>query len=180
MSDFNLFQFYNKTKSMNILLQFKGALSQEILVEIGDVINKEGLFQPLIRNSFSVFVELSQNIMKYSAEKEMINGSMVGVGIILFIEESDCFRILAGNLIKNSDVKIIYEKLDLVNNSSEEELKGIFKHQLKKPLLNPNSSPGLGFIDIARKAGKIRYQIDGVDNAHSFLTLDVKIAKGDG
>lgn len=177
MKELNLFNFYYQTKEMNILLQFKGALSQEILLEMSDVINKQSNFTKAIKSSFAVFVELSQNIMKYSSEKELINGEEIGVGIILFIEEDKIYKIYSGNSILDSNKENITNRLDTIKSANQEDLKIMYKEQRRKIPDENSKGAGLGFIDIARKANFIDYQIHQVDQINSFLIIKVEINK---
>jgi hypothetical protein len=177
MKELNLFNFYYQTKEMNILLQFKGALSQEILLEMSDMINKQSNFAKSIKSSFSVFVELSQNIMKYSSEKEIIKGDEIGVGIILFIEEDKIYKIYSGNSILNINKEGIINKLDKIKSATHDELKTMYKEQRRKGPEENSRGAGLGFIDIARKASSVDYEIRKVDKNNSFLIVKVVINK---
>lgn len=52
MIDFDLYEYYRNNKDNNIILSFKGAVSQEILVEIGS----------MIRNKFTMQKDIKKNI----------------------------------------------------------------------------------------------------------------------
>ncbi len=177
-----LFGFYNRIiNKFNILLLFKGALSQEILIEMGDLINNHASdFPDKIRRCFSVFVEMAQNIMNYSAEREQIEGREFGVGIILFMEEPEYYSILAGNKIDKTRIKEITDRLELINKSDELELKKMYKTQRRMPREDDSKGAGLGLIDIARKSTDgIEYTFDDIDSETTFMELTVKIKKGE-
>lgn len=127
-------------------------------------------------------MELSQNIMHYSAEREFSQkeNTNVGVGIILFSEHLDYFYISSGNLIDNKLVERITKKIEVINYIDQEELKEYYQEQRRKPQENDSKGAGLGFIDIARKSGnKIDYEMNVVDDSHSFFVLKVKFKKGE-
>ena len=174
-----LFRLYRRMKDMNILLLFKGALSQEILLEIGDLITRQmERFPSEIQKSFSVFVELAQNIMKYSDEREIQGDDDVGVGIIVFTEDDDSYKIYSGNRIKEEDRKIIGKRLTEINNADDDELKAIYKEKRKLPLDDTERGPGLGLIEIARRSsGSIDSSINKTDNGKYFLEMIVTIKK---
>lgn len=174
----DLYSFFQDINETNIILLFKGALSQETLVQMGDSIHQQnGIFKSELRKSFAIFIELAQNIMHYSYEREMIDGKNVGVGNMIFEEESDCFRIISGNKITNEDCKNIVNKLDTINQASVEELKQLYKEQRRKSRKELISA-GLGLIEIARKSGeKIGYEINIIDDNISFFSMNVTIKK---
>ncbi len=62
-------------KEKNIVFFFLGALSQEILVEMGNQLKSHLGLSNKLKKIFSVFIELAQNIMHYSDEKEFIAGA---------------------------------------------------------------------------------------------------------
>jgi len=180
--NFDLFEYYQLNKDRNIILTFKGAFSQEILVEIGDLLKKKFEVSKQIKKIFAVFVELSQNIMHYSAEVETIalDNKKLGVGIIIFTEDQKYFYITSGNLIKKNVGDRIKPKIDKVNTMNDEELKNYYSEQRRLPQEEGSKGAGLGFIDIARKSsGKIEYNIKELNDEHSFLILSVKFNKGE-
>ena len=179
MKKFDLFDFYKNVKDMNILLQFKGAVSQEILIEIGEMINHHGKRYPKeIQRSFGVFVELSQNIMTYSAETEKVNSKEIGVGLLVFTEDDNSYKIYSGNQVRNEDLSLLTSKIDEINQSDPEKLKEMFKKQIKAPRNKKTKGAGLGLISIARQSkSKIIYRISSINKDISFIELNVNIMK---
>ncbi len=180
MIEFNIFNFYKQVKDENILISFKGALSQEILVEMGDFIKGKVSMDRKIKKIFAVFVELAQNIMHYSIEREIVEKRTYGIGVIIFAEDDKCYNIYSGNLIGGEDIKKVCEKLDYINSLTPDELKEVYTEQRKKPHENGSKGAGLGLYEIARKStGRIEYGISKFDDKDSFLGLKVQILKGD-
>ncbi len=180
MLEFDLFNYYNQVKGHNILISFKGALSQEILVEMGDFIRNKITIDKKIKKIFAVFIELAQNIMHYSAEREISGNKSYGVGIITFLEGYDNYTIYSGNLIDKEKSSILREKIMSINSMTDEEKKNKYNEQIRKPADESNKGAGLGLLEIARKsAGKIDFCIDDYNDKHSFLVLSVKISKGE-
>ncbi len=178
MEKMNLFKFYNRIKNMNILLQFKGALSQEILIEMGELVSQqERQFRREIQKSFSVFVELAQNIMNYSAEREIIHNNEVGVGIIVFTDDHGYYNIYSGNIMSNQDKEALIDKIETINKADYRQLKQMYKEQGKNPRI-AGKSAGMGLIVIARQCtGGIGYKISKINKKTSFLEINVKIKK---
>lgn len=180
MLNFDLFEYYTNNKKNNIILSFKGAVSQEILVEIGSIIRNQYHIHKQIKKIFAVFVELAQNIMHYSKETEYSarEEREVGVGIMIFSENDDYFYITSGNLLDKEKGEKVVNKIEKVNQFSESELKEYYKQQIRKPQEDDSKGAGLGFIDIARKANqKIEYDLAETPDGDSFLVINVKFKK---
>jgi hypothetical protein len=174
----NILKDYFDTRSDKVLLEFDGALSQDLLIRIGDVIIKKVAAGKLIKTIFAVFVELAQNIMHYSAEKERINDKELGVGTILFAEDDNNFTIFSGNKIENSKVSKLINHLDLINSMDEAALKRFYKERLHSSSEQDSKGAGLGLIDIARKSrSKINYDVLPVDDNYSLIKIDINIGK---
>lgn len=180
MASFELYDFYHQVKNNDILISFKGALSQDILVQMGEFIKNQLSVSKKLKKIFSVFVEMSQNIMHYSAEREIINDKEVGVGIILFIELDDGYEVYGGNAVNKSQADNVREKLDIINTLNKEDLKDLYHRQRKSPTEFGSKGAGLGLIDMARKSsGNIFYKITEMDDKLSFLELSVKFDNED-
>jgi hypothetical protein len=180
MLEFDLFNYYNQVKDHNILISFKGALSQEILVEMGDFIKNKISIDKKIKKIFAVFIELAQNIMRYSEEREVIGGKSYGIGVITFTEDPQFFNIYSGNIISKTKAPNLSSQIQLINSLNDEEIKNMYNEQIRKPIDDNKMGAGLGLLEIARKSiGRIDFQIENVDESYAFLVLSVKIKKGD-
>jgi hypothetical protein len=92
MMPFDLLKYYNDMNKSRILMTFKGAISQELLVELGSLVRNQLQHDDKIQRIFAVFVEMAQNILHYSAEKDLLQhiGKEVGVGVIVISEQKRC------------------------------------------------------------------------------------------
>lgn len=174
----DLFNFYKYSKENHIMLSFKGALSQEILVEMGNLIRNQFSLSKKIKKLFAVFIELSQNIMYYSSEREKIGDKEIGVGILLFIESEKTYDIISGNLMESIKVEKLKQHLDNLKLMNPIELKETYNKQLHNNRGQDSKGAGLGFIDICRKSdGNITYDFSPIDNVYTFFSFIAKIDK---
>ena len=103
MRKFDVFDFYQYMEEHNVIISFKGEISQKLLISIGDLL-KEKLShketsQQVVRKVFFISIELGQNIYRYSSEHDIIRQSQIGRGV-LFIRECDThFTVFAGNVV---------------------------------------------------------------------------------
>lgn len=183
MAELELLAHYKKMSERNIVLDFQGAISQDMLVGMAELI-KNKLSQEfgksnIVKKIFSVFVEMAQNIAFYSQERVIMSNQegSVGAGIIVLTEgEGSIFTITSGNLVKKDSVPLIIKHCRKINGMDREELKHFYKEQIRLKREKGKRGAGVGLIDIARRSGHaIQYGVTSVDEKNSFLVLSVKI-----
>jgi hypothetical protein len=134
---------------------------------------------------FSVFVEQINNMMMYSAEKDIRSGpngtcQEISKGIfILGIDESSYF-VYSGNVVTDGNAAILKERIDYLNSLDKKELRQYHKERLKSDNDNPESKgAGLGLIEIARRAsGPVEYDFSPYSDGHQHFTMYVNIRQG--
>jgi hypothetical protein len=175
----SIFKHYQEVKDFKSIVYFKGQMSQDILGELGSMIKYSWSSESNVKRIFATFIEIAQNILHYSAERvQDSDGNSKGIGMIVVNEEKDRFCLSSGNLIHNSTAQILQDKLEYLNSLNKDELKKLYKEQIKSVRPEDSKGAGLGFVDIARKSdSKLYYKVDAVDNQHSFFTLSVYFDK---
>lgn len=174
----NLYQQYKDTEDHRVLLSFKGTISQEVVTEFGSMIRSSLSAESNIKKIFAVFIELAQNIVRYSSEQEPNPDGNAGVGIILLREKKETYYLSSGNMIQNENVTKVRERCDKVNSMNKDELKAYYQEKIRKPPEEGSKGAGIGLIDIARKSdGPLKCAISEIDTTHSFLTLTVTFKK---
>lgn len=184
MKALDLHQYYSYMKDNGLILAYKGALSQEIMASLADGIRDRltdaAVQQRVIRRIFSIFIEMAQNIYRYSAEKTLTNGKKIGTGIVLLREEGDSFRIMSGNMVERDRVPELIQKCDDIRQLSPEALKQVYKNKLKATAKEGTIGAGVGLIDMARKAGyPIEHEVTAVNESLSFFVFSIRVKKGD-
>ena len=184
MITMNLFKFYKQMNEKKIVFAYKGTISQDVLVELADLIKDKLLFnlsqQKVIKKVFAIFIELAQNILHYSAERVCVGpkDNKIGTGIILISENNNEYTVTSGNMIDNSNLKVVVDRCTFINSLDEDELKKYYKEQRSQPLKEGINSAGLGLIDIARKSkSHLEFEINSIDNNYSFFVLSINIRK---
>jgi hypothetical protein len=70
--------------------------------------------------------------------------------------------------------------LETINKMDKDELKDLYKRQMKEGRLSDKGGAGLGFIDIKRKTGKeLEYHFLPISNDTSFFLLTSTISRDD-
>ncbi|MCK5877720.1 MAG: SiaB family protein kinase [Candidatus Marithrix sp.] len=163
---------------------FGGPISQELMVGIGDTLRNKMRFDDAdsktIINVFSMFVEQSQNIIHYSAErtppKSNSNNNELSNGIIGVGYDNEYYYVLCGNMVYNESVDSIREQLTKLQVMNKDELKRYYKEKRRKNAHENSKGAGLGFIELARKSVKpIEFDVYKIDEKYSFFSLKTTI-----
>jgi hypothetical protein len=171
MSLSSLYKTYSQSKDEGILLSFKGLITEDIIIELGEMIRTSLSEETKVKKIFAVFIELSQNILRYSSEKSKDG---LGIGIISLRKIDNYYKIASGNIISKEDSIKIKEKISYINSLNKDELKGLYQKTLRLPLDETSRGAGLGLIDIAKRSeSKIDFEIQEIENSKLFLTLSV-------
>jgi len=162
-----LYDFKNDLRNRRIFVCFNGPVSQDLMAELGDALKRkmksEHAGRSKVMSVFSVLVEQAQNIIRYSAEKvpgnnPEENAKEVSQGIIMVGREgNDRYFVLCGNMVESGQVEPLREKLTILQDMSQDELRKYYKEQRRKKPDARSKGAGLGFIEVARKAGKQLY-----------------------
>ena len=152
--------FYEQLKEEGIIFSFSGPVSQSLLEGIGETLrqkmNLEETSTTVTQKVFSIFVELMQNVINYSAEKGLVdeNDMDLKFGILIIGKREKQFYIQCGNYITKEQKDPLTQKLTKIQNMDHDELKRYYKEQRRKESTGTEKGAGLGFIEMARKATK--------------------------
>lgn len=175
-----LFNYFREMNKQQVILTFKGTISQEILADVGISLRSKLNTYNISKKTFAIFVELAQNIYHHSAQKEysVSKGRTAGIGVILIQDKIDHLILSSGNLIENYKIEGLEERCEYINNLGDEDLRKYYMKQRKRPTGGVGAN--IGLIDMARRSGNpLEYQIVKIDDKHSFFALSVKVNKGD-
>lgn len=173
-----LFNYFSDMNKQEIILTFKGTISQEILADVGISLRSKLDSYTISKRTFAIFVELAQNIYHHSAQKEYstVKGRTAGVGVILIQNQKDNLVLSSGNLIENFKVEGLIERCDYINTLDDNELKDYYVKQRKRPTGGVGAN--IGLIDMARRSGNpLEYQVVKIDDENSFFALSIKVNK---
>ncbi|HNS29243.1 MAG: SiaB family protein kinase [Tenuifilaceae bacterium] len=125
------------------------------------------------RKVFHVMVETLQNMNKHSDE---IRERKIGSGLFIIGKKLDTYYVITSNMVARKHKDALEKSLITVNNATQEELKEMYKKQIKEGQLSEKGGAGLGLIDIARKTGEtLDYQFLQLDDENYFFILKVEI-----
>lgn len=162
----------------NVYLIWSGHISpdvgKEVLSFTETKLSEEEIESNLRKRVFSILVEILENVAKYSPGREA--EEKFGMPVAMIRLDDKIYSLTTGNLILNSKVDHLREKLDTINKYDKIGLKELFRKSLSGQTIDNDSTGNMGLIDMARKSGsKLVYQFDKIDNIYSYYTLTVKV-----
>jgi len=177
-----LLQLHSFLRDNGIMICFSGKLSQELIEEYGAAVKKYLQADDLpineIHHVFSIFIELTQNMKRYSQKTvgdglaEEISGScMITIG-----KTDKGHYIHAGNLVRRSDLHDLVERIEKLIPLDKAEIKKLYKQKLREELPAGSASAGMGLIDIARKSSEpLSYRVNEISNDLSYFSIKANV-----
>ncbi len=179
-----VYEFYKSMKAHEITLVYEGEITHRITKAFTSLTEsnmaKEDEPGGVQRKVFHVMVECLQNISKHADDFVSSDFLFSGRGIFLVSKGENEYSVTTGNAIDNDRIEEMTEMLETINKMDKDELKGLYKRQMKEGRLWDKGGAGLGFIDIKRKTGKeLEYHFLPISNDTSFFLLTSTISRDD-
>jgi hypothetical protein len=134
---------------------------------------------------FSIFIELINNIMMYSDEKEQKDSpegesQEISKGIVIFGIQDDIYFVQSGNVVTDSNAEILKSRIDYLNTLDKKELRQFYRQQLNEENANAESKgAGIGLIEIARRASDpIEYEFEPYGDGRQYFSVYVAVRQG--
>lgn len=131
-----------------VLFHFSGYMTEQILTGLAAAVRQklqaEGVDRKTMKGVFAIFVELVQNIIRYSTEKHetTVGESSIDLryGVITVGKSETSHYVACGNMINNADVQRLSLGLDQIVALDKDGLKALHKRTLRGPV--PETSKG--------------------------------------
>jgi hypothetical protein len=185
----DLFVLQNQLRGAGIMFAYCGYVTEQVLTGVGDALKQKLVIDDMdtktARSVFAVFVEQMQNMIRYSAETDGLRPGAgdegaptpeLRFGIITIGRQAEYFVVKAGNLVENADVEPLRSKLERIRKADRDELKAMYKENLKSEPQYGSKGAGVGFIEIARRASRpIEFDFADFDDRFSFFALEAAV-----
>ena len=159
---------------------FTGYMSEEMLLGIGNTLKKKFEVDDLDRTTsmsmFSVFVEMVQNVIRYSAENQADDNDPAVIdlryGILSIGKKDDRNFVACGNLVDKNDVARLSRNLSRLQEMDKKDLRRLFRESLKDEVPEGSKGAGVGFIEIARRAKHgFEFGFEAAEDDREFFTI---------
>jgi hypothetical protein len=171
-------QLENLMSENNVYLIWSGHISpdvgKEVLSFTETKLAEEDVESNHRKKVFGVLVEILENVSRYSPGREP--EEKFGMPLAMIRMEDKDYTLTTGNLILNSDVEELREKLDIINTYDKVGLIELFRKSLSGQTIITDRTGNMGLIDMARKSGsKLEYQFEKLNELFSYFILSVKV-----
>jgi hypothetical protein len=181
----NLYQFREHLRQQGVYFSFMGPFSQSLMEDIIEVLKRrmqlENAKTSAIMQVFAIVVEQVQNIIHHSAETSSMKAlgqddPTCRVGTLVVGYNQDSYFVISGNMIENTQVEQLRDRLTKLHGMTKDELKQYYKVQLRRKSDPESRSTGLGLIDMARKTSKpLEFAFQRIDERVSFFSINAII-----
>ena len=169
-----------------IFLTYGGILSQTLISGMIEALEKEAenndLKMSVANNIFTIFIELTQNMMNYSTRNDKDIETNTD-GLILVAKKNkenyEHYLIHSNNIVSKDAKEKLEPKLKEVISLNKEGLKKRYR-QLRREGKNKHSrGAGIGFFEIAKRCDTICYTFEAINENQFYFNLNITIITKD-
>lgn len=164
-----------------VFMTYVGVMSQTLLSGMIEALeqeqNLEGVPKKISHNVFTVLIEMTQNIIKYSKNEDEDGNKFKSNGLILVGKnDDDDFYVHSQNIVSLADKNKITKRIEEIKKLNENEIKQKYKELRRSAANSHEIGAGIGFYEIAKRAKNITYEFEEINNDKSnfYLTINIK------
>ncbi|MEA3554242.1 MAG: SiaB family protein kinase [Campylobacterota bacterium] len=163
-----------------IFLSYGGFLSQELISSMTEALEKEAeandVGMGVSSNIFTIFIELSQNMMNYSKSIDLESDDIVPGGLIIVSkDEEGNYYINSQNIVSIDDKIKMMPKLHEVTTLDRDGIKKRYKELRKSGKNSHEKGGGIGFYEIAKRCNEIKYTFTKINENKFYFHMKTKI-----
>lgn len=178
---FSFFHHYINMNDEDILISYKGPMSDVIIHEISKEIQARLAEDPKSgKKVYAIFMELAQNIFFYSSESTILGGKTYRIGSIVLSQDEENYTLTTGNIVDKKWIPILWDRCEMINNADRETLRRMKFEQRDQGTMSTENSKGagIGLIQVAlTSAQPISIEFRDIDEEKSFFALSVSVKK---
>ncbi|SFR03199.1 hypothetical protein SAMN04487773_1537 [Enterobacter sp. kpr-6] len=147
-------------------LFYTGYFSQQHIVTMGDVVrawlDKNESSLALRRRLFSVFIEMGQNIVRYSCDERYLGTGKeeLRFGSLCFHTAPGNYYLETANLVGHEESSLLQNNLDVLRTMSQAEIKQAWKQGLRSEAPATSKGANIGLLTMARETSEpLEYRI---------------------
>lgn len=173
-------EFFRLIEDDSMSLFYRGDFSDDITVRLIDLSEShftEGKEQMPIRKKVSfLMAECFQNVIRYGEEITSDDYLQDQSGYFMTRYYYNKYYIASGNLVEQSKIPLLKEKIENINKLSKKELKQLYIKVLGTEEFTAKGGAGLGLIEMARKSGrKLESEFEMINEIMAYFYLQMII-----
>lgn len=161
-----LLPLFTLQRQSAIALFYTGYFSQQHIVSMGDVVrawlDKNESSLTLRRRLFSVFIEMGQNIVRYSSDERYIGTGQdeLRFGSLCFHTDSLNYYLETANLVGHEESSLLRNNLDVLRTMTQAEIRQAWKQGLRSEAPATSKGANIGLLTMARETSEpLEYRI---------------------
>lgn len=162
-----------------VFLSYGGYLSQTLIAGMTEALEMEaqehGISMGISNNLFTIFIELSQNMMNYSKSKD--NDANKSQGLIVVSKDTDFnYYIHSQNIVSLADKEKIEPKLIEIQSMDKAGIKKRYRELRKSGRQTHSKGGGIGFFEIAKKCDRIDFDFTKIQENRYYFHIKTTIS----
>lgn len=163
-----------------IFLSYGGFLTQTLIAGMTEALEKEAEYNKLnmgiANNIFTIFIELSQNVMNYSKSKNQECKEVKSEGLIVVGKDNENnYYIHSQNVIGLEDKNKIQPKLEEISTMTKDEVKKCYRELRRSGRDSHGKGGGIGFYEIAKRSNDIEFQFKKINEDKYYFHFKSKV-----
>lgn len=149
---------FDRIRPKSAFLYYAGYFSQDVITALAETLRlyfkKNDVPRDISRKLFSTFIEMVQNISRYSAEAltQEDDKAEVRHGVVCIGFEAGRYFLLSANGICFSEAEQLYIRLNALKTLSLDEIKQAYKQALRLEAPSTSKGANIGLLTLARDA----------------------------
>lgn len=160
-----------------IFLTYGGLITQTLVSGLANTLEIEAennrMGTNLATKILTIFIEMSQNIMNYAQLPEFssIKSNLKALIIVGYNESEHEYFIYSRNVLDNSSVDTVRQRLSEIEGLSRDELRQLYRERRRDMSNKHNKGAGIGFIEIARRSDQLEYDFHQRTDGYTFFSI---------
>jgi hypothetical protein len=177
----HIIEFYQILRKENLCFIYQGDFSDGItekIISLSEYSIDNNQVMVKMKNKISfLIVECFQNIVRHgNSTPKNINRTLTLPSLFSARSTNDCVYITSANLIENSQIPLLKEKLEQLNNLDKEAIKALYLEILSNNQMSSKGGAGLGLVEMARRSGNpLEYGFENENDKLSLFYLMLKM-----
>lgn len=165
-----------------VFLSYGGVLTQSLISAMTEALEKEtanhDLNMSISSNIFTVFIELSQNMMNYSKSKNIGCRLITPGGLIIVSKDKDgTYYIHSQNIVSIEDKERIEPKLEEIISLDRDGIKKRYRELRRNGEHSHEKGGGIGFYEIGKRCDSIEYKFQNINEDKYYFYIKTTIKK---
>jgi hypothetical protein len=163
-----------------VFLSYGGFLSQALISSMTEALEKEAEYYEIgmgaSSNIFTVFVEMSQNVMNYSKTISESDKSFKPQGLIVVSKTPEGnYSVHSQNVLSLEDKEKIEPKLLEIQSMDKDQIKKRYRELRKSGQNTHGKGGGIGFYEIAKRCDSIEFEFKQINENKFYFHLKTTI-----